>query len=118
MSTRIWDRARRRAMGFAVAAVATGALTATLLIGFAVPDGWWPTTGQAFASSAPETGAGADDPCDLVVGPAKDYCRGQGLLQGAAPAPEFDAVDAWMLLPPAVGILALTAYRLRSARRP
>ncbi|NGO79518.1 hypothetical protein G6045_28265 [Streptomyces sp. YC504] len=118
MSTRIGDRTRSRAIGLAVAAVAAAALTVAGMVGLGVPDGWWPTAGQAFASSTPQASGNADDPCALIVGPARDYCT-RGALQSAAPAPEFTAVDAWMLLPPAAGIAALSVYRIRTApRRP
>ncbi|MGW7641754.1 hypothetical protein [Streptomyces decoyicus] len=45
------------------------------------PDAWWPRTGHAFTpTSQPATGHGLDtaprnDPCDLIVGAAHDYCR-------------------------------------------
>ncbi|WP_199550174.1 hypothetical protein [Streptomyces sp. N35] len=122
MSTRIWDRARRRTAGLAVAAAAAAALTVAGLIGLGVPESWWPTAGQAFASSAPQADAEADDPCDLIVGPARDYCT-RGALHAASPAPEFGAGGAGVLLPPAAGVAALppcrpgSVYRLRAPRR-
>lgn len=116
MSTRIWDRARRRTVAVAITGIAAAALTAAGLMGFGVPDAWWPTAGQAFASSAPKKAGGADDPCDLIVGPARDYCT-SGASHSAAPAPAFGALDAVMLLPPVAGLAALTVYRLRAPRR-
>ncbi|MDG4857050.1 hypothetical protein P8605_02555 [Streptomyces sp. T-3] len=116
MTTRTWDRARRRASGIAAASVLTAALTIVGLVGFGVPDAWWPQTGQAFAASPAPSPSVKDDPCDLVVGPAKDYCT-SGHAQAAAPAPKFDATDAWMILPPAAGLLGMAVYRLSARRR-
>ena len=73
MTTSSWNRARRVAAAasvLTVLAVVAGAVI--LALGVGVPDGWWPHTGQAFATS---TRTAHHDPCALIVGPAKAYCE-------------------------------------------
>ncbi|MGW2027919.1 hypothetical protein [Streptomyces decoyicus] len=56
-----------------------------------LPDAWWPKTGRAFTpTSQPAAGHGPatvsrNDPCDLIVGAAHDYCR-NGLPTPPVPA--------------------------------
>ncbi|RVU15132.1 hypothetical protein EOT10_39830 [Streptomyces antnestii] len=69
--------ARRATVTLVAVLVLTAAVLAVLWLG--VPDCWWPQTGKAFAAGhttlpAPASAAPANDPCDLIVGPAKAYC--------------------------------------------
>ncbi|MFC7308983.1 hypothetical protein ACFQVC_32850 [Streptomyces monticola] len=117
MSTRIWDRIPRVRVLAAAVTLSAAVLFVVGLVGFGVPDVWWPQTGEAFAASLhPTSPPRHDDPCDLVAGPAKDYCN-TGVVPGAAPAPNFDALDAWMILPPVAGLLLLGVWRISWARR-
>ncbi|KUM97378.1 hypothetical protein AQI95_41920 [Streptomyces yokosukanensis] len=47
-----------------------------LLLSHGVPDVWWPHTGHAFSS--PSGTAAHNDPCGLILGPAREYCRRGG----------------------------------------
>ncbi|WP_405778661.1 hypothetical protein OG512_48795 [Streptomyces sp. NBC_01378] len=127
MSSRLWGR--RRAL-----AACTGAGTVIALLIAAivfviaapgVPSGWWPQTGDAFASSpsAPSdavttpvqgaahgqapaaTSSNESEVCDAIVGPAHSYCLG-------TPAPpssggKFTLADSWPLGALGVGVAAL-----------
>ncbi|MFD7444062.1 hypothetical protein [Streptomyces sp. NPDC059909] len=106
-----WDRTRRtaRAAGAWLVLAVAAALLA-LAVGVGVPEAWWPRTGQAFAANSQQP---QGDPCDLVPGPAKEYCvRDAGDASSAARA-EPHASAVWVLLPTAalVGI----ALRRRGA---
>ena len=86
MTTSSWNRARRVAAAasvLTVLAVVAGAVI--LALGVGVPDGWWPHTGQAFATST--ASAGGQD------------------VTGAA----------WMLGTAGAGVAALVVWRPRSA---
>ncbi|MFD7283498.1 hypothetical protein ACFV80_42550 [Streptomyces sp. NPDC059862] len=103
------SRSRRlaaAASALTVIAVAAGVLV--MAVGVGVPEAWWPHTGQAFATGARPAD---QDPCDLIVGPAKDYCeRGT-----AASAEHHDAAGAtWRLVPAGAGLAALVVWRRRS----
>jgi hypothetical protein len=71
----------RRRPGRVIVPVALMLLVSALVAVFwtgGVPSGWWPQIGSVFTAET-EPGAGSraqDDPCDLIVGPAADYCRG------------------------------------------
>jgi hypothetical protein len=107
-----WDRARRlraAASILAVMAVAVGVLV--LSVGMSLPEGWWPRTGHAFAASSPSA---HEDPCGLIVGPAKAYCE-PGTTNSAS-AEHHDATEAaWRLVPAGAGLAALAMWRRRSA---
>ncbi|WP_405969062.1 hypothetical protein OG496_00610 [Streptomyces sp. NBC_00988] len=107
-----WDRSRRIRAAVAVLtviAVTVGVLV--LALGVGVPDGWWPHTGQAFASSSPST---HDDPCRLIVGRAKAYCE-RGTTTTASAEHHSGASAAWRLLSVGAGLTGLIVWRLRSA---
>lgn len=106
---------------FTVWAAAIG----TLLLAFTgVPDAWWPETGHAFAASHPSrtqpatSHAEGSDACDLIVGPAGDYCLRSG-SRAAQPVPSGHAGitpgRALLLVPVAAGITL--AVRLRRKAR-
>lgn len=107
-----WDRARRlraAASILAVMAVAVGVLV--LSVGMSLPEAWWPRTGHAFAASSPSA---HEDPCGLIVGPAKAYCE-RGTTNSAS-AEHHDATGAaWRLVPVGAGLAALAMWRRRSA---
>ncbi|MFF3876729.1 hypothetical protein [Streptomyces sp. NPDC001978] len=106
-----WDRSRRisAAAGVLTAiAVAVGVLI--LALGVSVPEPWWPHTGQAFAAGARPT---HQDPCDLIVGPAKAYCE-RGTVNSAAAQHHNAAGAAWRLVPAGAGLGALIVWRRRS----
>lgn len=113
MSSREWDRSKRRSATVSVLTVL--ALTAAIIMVLAtggVPETWWPRTGEAFAASTRAKPAG-DDPCALIVGPAKDYCH-RGASPASYPPPrhhEFDRGDVWTLVPPGAGLIALLIVR-------
>jgi hypothetical protein len=108
-----WDRSRRirAAAGIlTVIAVAVGVLV--LSVGMSVPEPWWPHTGQAFAA---DTRPAHEDPCDLIVGPAKAYCE-RGTVNSAFSDHHADAAGAaWRLVPAGAGLAALVMWRRRSA---
>ncbi|WP_435279766.1 hypothetical protein [Streptomyces sp. 1222.5] len=111
MTTSSWNRARRVAAAtsvLTVLAVVAGAVI--LALGVGVPDGWWPNTGQAFATS---TRTAHHDPCALIVGPAKAYCE-RGATATASAERRDVAGAAWRLGTAGAGIAALAVWRLRS----
>ncbi|MFI8193992.1 hypothetical protein ACIF8T_35450 [Streptomyces sp. NPDC085946] len=92
-----------------VIAVTAGVLLVALSV--SLPEAWWPRTGQAFAA---EDHSAQDDPCGLIVGPAKEYCTQGSTL--SASAGRRDAAGAlWRLVPAGAGLAALVMWRGRSA---
>jgi hypothetical protein len=105
-----WDRSRRAAAAVSVLTVIAVVASAVILaLGVGLPDAWWPHTGQAFAA---DTRPAGDDPCALIVGPAKAYCE-----RGATTtARQQDVAGAsWRLATAGAGVAALVVWRLRSA---
>ncbi|WP_069757788.1 hypothetical protein [Streptomyces sp. LUP47B] len=87
-----------------------------LVMGAGVPQSWWPQTGQAFAADQPHTESAHRNPCDLIVGPATDYCeRGQHSTSSVGKAPHEGTGAAWMLIPAASGLAAFVVWRRRGA---
>ncbi|WP_326615155.1 hypothetical protein OG949_40425 (plasmid) [Streptomyces scopuliridis] len=92
-----------------------------VLCGPGVPDAWWPKTGRAFSvDHAPAqpatttTTSRASDACDLIVGPAKDYCqRPDAAAPTAAAGAGITRTGAVLLVPVVLGIAVL----LRRNRR-
>ncbi|MFR0367650.1 hypothetical protein [Streptomyces sp. MCC20] len=126
MTTSSFTSSRTRRIARAVGTLIVIALPAVLLalvVGAGVPDAWWPQTGQAFAADQPHTESGARrDPCDLIVGPAKEYCeRGHHTATtssaAAGKAPHEGAGAAWMVIPPVAGLAAVVVWRSRGAAR-
>ncbi|WP_405562780.1 hypothetical protein OG418_00485 [Streptomyces phaeochromogenes] len=112
MTSSSWDRSRRLAAAasvFTVIAVVLGVLVMT--VGAGVPEAWWPHTGQAFAV---DTRPADQDPCALIVGPAKDYCE-RGTTTTASAGHPGIAGAAWRLVPAGAGVAALVVWRRRSA---
>ncbi|MGW7258675.1 hypothetical protein [Streptomyces sp. NPDC054834] len=111
MTTSSWDRARRVAAAASVLTVLAVVVGAVILVlGVGVPDAWWPHTGQAFAAN---TRTAHQDPCTVIVGPAKAYCE-RGTATGAAERRDV-AGAAWRLGTAGAGAAALVVWRLRSA---
>lgn len=112
MTSSTWDRSRRHAAAVSVLtliAVVAGVLV--LAVGVGVPQAWWPHTGQAFAADARPVD---QDPCALIVGPAKEYCE-RGTTSTASAEQPDGAGAAWRLVPAGAGVAALVVWRLRSA---
>ncbi|MGW1562786.1 hypothetical protein ACWCQ1_40745 [Streptomyces sp. NPDC002144] len=110
MTTSSWDRSRRVAAVVSVLTVIAVVVAAIVLaLGVGVPQAWWPHIGQAFAADAPH-----QDPCALIVGPAKAYCE-----RGAAAKPSTARQDvaggAWRLGTAGAGVGALVVWRLRGS---
>ncbi|MEU9286424.1 hypothetical protein AB0D57_17310 [Streptomyces sp. NPDC048275] len=111
------SRCRRiAAVASALIVIALPAALLALVVGAGVPESWWPRTGQAFAADS-HSGSARQDPCDLVVGPAKEYCeRGTSSTASSADeAPRDGASAAWMVIPSAAGLAAVVVWRRRGA---
>lgn len=122
MTTSSFSSSRTRRIARAAGTLIVIALPAVLLalvVGAGVPEAWWPQTGQAFAAGQPHAESARRDPCDLIVGPAKEYCeRGQRTTtssSSAVAAPHEGVRAAWMLIPPAAGLAAMAVWRRRGA---
>lgn len=112
MTSSSWDRSRRVASAasvLTVIAVAVGVLV--LALGMSVPEAWWPHTGQAFAT---DVHFAHQDPCGLIVGPAKAYCE-RGTMNSVSAGHHGAAGAAWRLVPAGAGLAALVVWRRRSA---
>ncbi|UFQ99767.1 hypothetical protein KBP30_41330 [Streptomyces sp. Go40/10] len=112
MATSCWYRSRRVAAAagvLTVIAVVTGAVILALEVG--VPDAWWPHTGRAFAA---DTRTAHHDPCALIVGPAKAYCK-RGATTTASAEHRDVAGAAWRLGTAGAGMAALVMWRVRHA---
>ncbi|MFJ8787008.1 hypothetical protein [Streptomyces sp. NPDC102476] len=109
--TSTWDRSRRRAAAASVLTLITVVVGVLVLaVGVSVPQAWWPHTGQAFASDNHPTD---QDPCAVIVGPAKDYCE-RGTTTAVSAEQPGGAGAAWRLVPAGAGMAALVMWRLRS----
>lgn len=112
MTSSTWVRSRRLGAALSVLtliAVVVGVLV--LAVGVGVPEAWWPHTGRAFAADAR---TGDRDPCEAIVGPAKEYCERGARTAASAEEPGV-AGAAWRLVPAGAGLAALVVWRLRSA---
>jgi hypothetical protein len=121
MTTSSFSSSRSRRIATVASTLIVIALPAVLLalvVGAGVPQAWWPRTGQAFAADA-SSGSARHEPCDLIVGPAKEYCaRGASSTTSSSSAgeiPRDGARAAWMLIPPAAGLAAVVVWRRRVA---
>ncbi|MGQ4434328.1 hypothetical protein [Streptomyces sp. SAS_260] len=109
-----WDRSRRiRAAVAVLTAIVVTIGVLALVLGVGVPDGWWPYTGQAFATSSPPA---HDEPCRLIVGRAKAYCE-RGTTSAASAEHHGGAAAAWRLLPVGAGLIALAFWCRRAVRQ-
>ncbi|MFG2681200.1 hypothetical protein [Streptomyces sp. NPDC048392] len=125
MTTSSFSSSRPRRIARAAGTLIVIALPAVLLalvVGAGVPESWWPQTGQAFAADQPHTAAARKDPCDLIVGPAKEYCeRGNHSATtttssaSAGEATHEGARAAWMVIPPVAGLAAVVVWRRQGA---
>ncbi|MDF3141054.1 MULTISPECIES: hypothetical protein [unclassified Streptomyces] len=109
-------RARHLVTALALLLTAAG-IVAVLVMAHGVPEVWWPQTGHAFTPTATPAAAvgdtaAASDPCDLIVGPAYDYCR-RGTNSPAPSGGGITRTGALLLLPALLGIGVLL-YRRRS----
>lgn len=110
-----WDRSRRirtAAAVLTVIAMTVGVLV--LALGVGVPEGWWPHTGQAFASNSPSAHG---DPCWLIVGRAKAYCERGTTTTASAEHHHSGAAAAWRLLSVGAGLTALLVWWPARQRR-
>ncbi|MFJ4748916.1 hypothetical protein [Streptomyces albogriseolus] len=115
LATRASSRPRAAATRvLTIVVVMVGVLA--LAVGAGVPETWWPHTGQAFALDA--FAAGGEDPCALIVGPARDYCERDTTTTHAdgTNVGRPDAAGAgWRLAAAGSGLAALLVWRRRSA---
>ncbi|MCX4429363.1 hypothetical protein [Streptomyces mirabilis] len=112
MTTSSWNRSRRvtaAASILMVIAVAAGVLV--LALGTNMPEPWWPHTGQAFATDAHSA---HQNPCDRIVGPAKEYCE-RGTTNSAPARHHGAARGAWRLGTAGAGLAALVMWRRSAA---
>ncbi|RRR86995.1 hypothetical protein [Streptomyces sp. RP5T] len=109
-------RLARAASTLIVIALPTALLA--LVVGTGVPELWWPQTGKAFAADQPHAEPARQDPCDLVVGPAKEHCE-PGRTPTTTPsvpapeAPHRGARAASIVVPPMAGLAAIVVWRRR-----
>ncbi|MFD8928931.1 hypothetical protein [Streptomyces mirabilis] len=111
MTSASWDRPQHvtaAARILMVIAVAAGVLI--LALGTSTPEPWWPHTGHAFAT---DTHSGRPNPCDRIVGPAKEYCE-RGTTNSAPAGHHGAASAAWRLGTAGAGLTALVIWRRRS----
>jgi hypothetical protein len=111
MTTSCWDRSRRVAAASVLTVIAVLAGAVVLALGVGVPDAWWPHTGRAFAA---DTHPADDDPCGLIVGPAKAHCE-RDAASSASTGQQDLSGGAWRLVPAGAGVGALLVWRLRGA---
>ncbi|MEJ8654988.1 hypothetical protein [Streptomyces sp. MS1.AVA.4] len=110
-TTSSWDRTRRIAAAASVLTVIASTIGMLVLaVGASVPATWWPDTGQTFAADARPT---HQDPCDLIAGPAKEYCE-RGTPATTSTEQHDAASAAWKLVPAGAGAAALLVWRRRS----
>ncbi|MFD6285363.1 hypothetical protein [Streptomyces sp. NPDC060205] len=102
--------------------IALPAVLLALVVGADAPKAWWPQTGQAFAADQPHAESARRDPCDLIVGPAKEYCqRGHhSATTSSASAGEAspEGTKVWRVLAPVAGLAAVGVWRRRGAGGP
>ncbi|SNX88496.1 hypothetical protein SAMN06272735_8948 [Streptomyces sp. TLI_55] len=112
------SRSRRLAAwvsGLTVVVVAAAVLA--LAAGTNLPEAWWPRTGAAFTA---EPSATSQDSCDLIKGPAREYCE-HGVTTSASITPPAsgggqDAAGAlWPLVSAGTALAALIVWRRRAA---
>ncbi|MFI1169181.1 hypothetical protein ACH4UM_37880 [Streptomyces sp. NPDC020801] len=101
-------RPARALLAWTLVLLAVAAVAALLPLCHGVPDIWWPHTGNAFTPH-PTTPAHSD-PCDLIVGPAKAYCRRN-------PGRELPGPRQYERLAFAAAVLTLIVIALRLRRR-
>ncbi|MEV7888315.1 hypothetical protein ACWD3I_38090 [Streptomyces sp. NPDC002817] len=107
-------RSRRlAAVASALTVITVAAAVVALVVGASLPESWWPRTGAAFTA---ETSSPRQDPCEVIVGPAKKYCeRGAAASVSSPAAARQDLGDAaWRLVPAGAGLAALVIWRRRS----
>ncbi|WP_086796416.1 hypothetical protein [Streptomyces caniscabiei] len=121
MTTSPFSSSRCRCIAAVAGALIVIALSAALIslaFGAGVPDSWWPRTGLAFAADD-RSGSAREDPCDLIVGPARQYCeRGTSFTVSSAdeaPRDSDSAGVAWTVTPPAAALAAVVVWRRRGA---
>ncbi|MEU9056252.1 hypothetical protein AB0D37_38680 [Streptomyces sp. NPDC048384] len=107
--------ARRAALVLALFLAAAGIVTA-LLIAHGIPDVWWPQTGNAFTSTAPHAGTAVhSDACDLIVGPARDYCQSADSPTAPSADDGIRPAGVVLLVPVVLGFIVLLCLRRRTA---
>jgi hypothetical protein len=109
MTTSSWDRSRHVTAATRILMVIAGVLI--LALGTNMPEPCWPHTGHAFAT---DTHSAHHNPCDRIVGPAKEYCE-RGTTNSAPTGHPSAASAAWRLGTAGAGLAALVIWRRRSA---
>ncbi|MER6186813.1 hypothetical protein [Streptomyces sp. NPDC001652] len=107
-------RSRRlAAVASTLTVITVAASVVALVVGANLRESWWPHTGAAFTA---ETSSPRQDPCEVIVGPAKKYCeRGVSASISSPAAARQDLGDAaWRLVPAGAGLAALVIWRRRS----
>ncbi|MEU8907869.1 hypothetical protein [Streptomyces mirabilis] len=110
MTTSSWDRSRRVTAAASILMVIAAVGVLVLALGVSMPEPWWPRTGQAFATDAHSA---HQNPCDRIVGPAKEYCE-RGTTNSAPAGHPGAAGAAWRLGTVGAGLAALVIWRRRS----
>ncbi|WP_228472838.1 hypothetical protein [Streptomyces cyaneochromogenes] len=82
-----------------------------VVAGASLPESWSPRTAAAFAAQS-QPPSPREDPCDLIVGPAKAYCTRDNT--GTASVEHDAAGETWRLVPAGAGLAALAVWRRRS----
>ncbi|MEU9918953.1 hypothetical protein [Streptomyces sp. NPDC051001] len=112
-------RSRRLAAVASMLTVITvAAAVVALVLGASLRESWWPRTGAAFTAETSSPSAPRQDPCEVIMGPAKEYCeRGASASISSPAAARQDLGDAaWRLVPAGAGLAGLVIWRRLSAR--
>ncbi|MFF7451630.1 MULTISPECIES: hypothetical protein [unclassified Streptomyces] len=107
-------RSRRlAAVASALTVITVAAAVVALVVGASLRESWLPRTGAAFVA---ETSSPRQDPCEVIVGPAKKYCeRGVSASVSSPAAARQDLGDAaCRLVAAGAGLAALVIWRRRS----
>ncbi|WP_433455552.1 hypothetical protein ACQPXS_46270 [Streptomyces sp. CA-142005] len=105
-------RSRRIAVAATILTVIAVAVAVLLLVlSMSVPEPRWPHTGRAFATDAH---APHHDPCAVIVGRAKAYCK-RGATYSASTGHRSTAGAVFRLVSAGAGLAALVIWRRRKS---
>ncbi|MEU5894533.1 hypothetical protein ABZ835_48410 [Streptomyces sp. NPDC047461] len=108
---------RLTAVASVLTVITVAAAVVALVVGANLPEAWWPRTGAAFTAEPSSPSIRRQDPCEVIMGPAKEYCeRGTSASISSPAAAGQDLGDAvWRLVPAGAGLAGLVIWRRRSA---